>query len=146
MLTMLISLAIVAAVLFYFYQKNSPKRQPNRAHSSSTALNQNEKLQSIIASGKYWGLSITPTQNTTSCSAALQLKNKQFPINSVPTLPLQNCSQNHCYCKHTGLLEKRSSNSSRRLRHDRREAIRFEEISDRRSHTDRRSNIWFHHE
>lgn len=146
MLMTLILLTILAAALFYWYQKNTPSNTSHKSHQNSKPISQYERLQTIISSGKYWGLKISPSKNKQCCPAVLELENKPFPINSVPSLPLQNCNQNHCYCQHAGLLEKRHDRSSRRLKNDRREAIRFEEITDRRSHTDRRSAIWFNHE
>jgi len=146
MLMVLISLLLTGAILFYFYQRNKNSAKSNRAHSTKAPLSQQQRLQAIISSGKYWGLKISPLSKTACCSAVSALQNKQFPINSVPNLPLQNCTQGNCHCKHTGLPEKRKPSSQRRQHNDRRETVRFEEVSDRRSHSDRRSGIWTNHE
>jgi len=146
MLMTSIVLIILAAALLYWYKKNNPAKTVTHSRQKTKSLSQHEKLQKIISSGKYWGLKIIPSKSKQCCPTVLKLENKPFPINSVPTLPLQGCTQNHCYCQHTGLLEKRRDNSSRRLKSDRREDIRFEETADRRSHSDRRSATWVNHE
>lgn len=146
MLIMLISLLLASAILLYFYQRNKNSSTSNHAHPTRTPLSQQQRLQAIISSGKYWGIKISPLNKSACCSAVSALQNKQFPINSVPSLPLQNCTQDNCHCKHSGLPEKRKPGSQRRQHNDRRESVRFEDISDRRSHSDRRSGIWTNHE
>lgn len=138
----LISLLVVSALLFYFYKRKNNPSKSSRARTTRAPISRQQRLKSIISSGKYWGLKISPLSKTASCSAVSELENKQFPLNSVPSLPLHNCTQGNCHCKHTGLLEKRKPDSQRRLHNDRRETIRFEEKSDRRSHNDRRSSVW----
>jgi len=146
MLMLLIFILLASAILFYFYQRNNNSSRPNHARSTRPPLSQQKRLQAIISSGKYWAVKINPLNKTTCCSAVSALQNKQFPINSAPPLPLHNCTQDNCQCKHSGLTEKRKPGSQRREHNDRRESIRFEEVSDRRSHNDRRSGIWTNHE
>jgi len=146
MAMLLIVLLLASGFLFYYYKNNSSTQKTKSTRHSNTLTRQKERLQAIISSGRYWGLKINYPSEAPCCDAVQQLQDKKFPINSVPALPLQNCTQTHCYCKHAGLVERRAPDSPRRQQQNRREAIRFEETSDRRSHNDRRSGIWFHHE
>jgi len=139
MLVAFILLIVVISVFFYYKNKNS--------HKGSLALNtpikvQQQKLQSMIDSKKYWGFNIDFVNEHQCCEAARVVAKKPFPINSVPALPLDNCTKSICHCRHAGLVEKRQPLHQRRKTNDRRDNIRFEEVSDRRSHRDRRSDNW----
>lgn len=146
MLMIFIALFLASGLCFYYYKNKSSAQKIKSTHYSNTLTHQKERLKAIISSGRYWGLKIIHPSETACCNAVQQLQDKKFPINSVPALPLQDCTQKHCNCKHAGLVERRAPDSPRRQQQDRRDEIRFEEISDRRSHADRRSDIWFHHE
>ena len=143
MLAFLILLILVVSIFFYYKHKNSQKASSSINTSIKT---QHEQLQSLIDSKKYWGFKISSINEVQCCQAALNLKKKNFPINSVPALPLDDCTKNRCQCKHLGLVEKRTPLTQRRKTNDRRDSIRFEEISDRRSHMDRRSDNWTQHD
>ncbi|AGS40536.1 MAG: hypothetical protein COA48_00910 [Cycloclasticus sp.] len=131
-----ILLLLVASALFYY--KNKKKL---RASNSPIKLQQ-QRIQTMINSKRYWGFYIDCATEINCCEAALKLLKKPLPINCVPELPLDNCSKNRCPCKHVGLIQKRKLLYQRRKKTDRRNMIRFEEISDRRSNIDRRSNNW----
>ncbi len=138
----LILLISVVSIFFYYKYKSSQKLSGGRHIPIKT---QQEKLQSLIDSKKYWGFQLSPINEAQSCQAVLNRQKKNFPINSVPALPLDDCTKNRCQCKHIGLVEKRTPLIQRRKTNDRRGSIRFEEISDRRSHMDRRSDNWTQH-
>lgn len=139
MLIAIILLILVISVFFY-YKNNNSNKSPNQRNTPIKT--QQQKLQSMIDSKRYWGFNIDFINENQCCEAALQAAKKPFPINSVPALPLDNCTKSICRCKHTGLVEKRKPLQQRRKKNDRRDNIRFEEISDRRAHTDRRSDNW----
>jgi len=139
MLIAVILLILVISVFFYYKNKTLTK---TTLPASDPIKIQQQRIQSMIDSKKYWGFYINFIDKKQCCEAVLALNKKPFPINSVPALPLDDCSKNMCDCKHVGLVEKRKSLYQRRKTNDRRNAIRFEEISDRRSHMDRRSDNW----
>jgi hypothetical protein len=138
----------LAALLFLYYKKRSGNSSTENKGGAFVSP-QESHLQTLINSGKYWGIYIDYKNEALCCPSVLELNKKQFPINSVPALPLEGCSMSKCQCKHAGLVEKRTlhkNGQQRRKSHDRRDAIRFEETADRRSHVDRRSDTWFHHD
>jgi len=139
---MLIALILLILVIlgFIYYKNKNPKKTSTSA--GDPIKTQQQKVQAMIDSKKYWGFYIDFIDEKQCCEAVLTLNKKPFPINSVPALPLDNCSKNRCRCKHVGLVEKRRPLHQRRKTNDRRNAIRFEEISDRRAHMDRRSDNW----
>ena len=142
MLVAFILLIVVISVFFYYKNKNS--------HKGSLALNtpikvQQQKLQSMIDSKKYWGFYIDFISEAHCCDAARLVAKKPFPINSVPALPLDNCTKTICRCRHAGLVQKRRHLHQRRKTHDRRDSIRFQDVPDRRANRDRRSDNWFQH-
>jgi len=139
MLIAVILLILVISVFFYYKNKTLTK---TTLPASDPIKIQQQRIQSMIDSKKYWGFYINFIDKKQCCEAVLALNKKQFPINSVPALPLDDCPKNKCDCKHVGLVEKRKPLYQRRKTNDRRNAIRFEEISDRRSHMDRRSDNW----
>lgn len=143
---MAIALTIVAiiAAAFFFYKKKTSAEAAKPRHTPIET--QQEHVQSLIDSKRFWGFYIDYPDEAQCCQAVLGLNKKQFPINSVPALPLEGCSQPGCHCKHAGLVEKRKPRQQRRKTNDRRDDIRFEEVSDRRSHMDRRSDNWVNHE
>ena len=135
-----LTLLIVMILLIYYYKNKSSSgiKKPGRRPIDQ----QHPPLHSLIDSNKYWGMYIECTHPKLCCQAVLLLDKKPFSINDVPTLPLENCTKKRCFCKHTGLLEMRKPQRQRRKVHDRRSAIRFENVTDRRAHTDRRSVNW----
>lgn len=139
MLITLILFMVVILLIFFYKNKRSSRFKKT---ANSPLEQQRQRLQSLIDSKKYWGFYIDYIDPSRCCEAVLTLDKKPFPINSVPALPLDNCTKSRCFCKHTGLPEKRRTQHHRRKVNDRRNAIRFEEISDRRSHMDRRSDNW----
>lgn len=139
MLIALIFIILVISAFFYYNYKNLLKMQ---SQASSPIELQQQRLQSMIDSKKYWGFYIDFIHKAMCCEAVLALNKKTFPIYSVPSLPLDVCSKYKCNCRHAGLVEKRKPLHQRRKVYDRRNAIRFEEVSDRRSHMDRRSINW----
>lgn len=141
MLLAFILLILVVLALVYY-----KKKTPHTSSKASTSTErQQQRIQSMIDSTKYWGFYIEPRDEKNCCTSVLALRKKHFPINSVPALPLDDCSKKICHCKHVGLVEKRRPVYQRRRTNDRRGSIRFEEVSDRRSHSDRRSSNWVQH-
>ena len=131
---------LVATVLLFFYFKKSLKSSATKTKSPDKQT----RLQSLIDSGEYFGLTIDYVNEAQCCPRALYLKNEVFSFNNVPILPLDGCTKSTCRCKYIGLKNKRKLH--RRETIQRREKIRLEETSDRRSHNDQRSNVWFKHE
>ncbi|MEH6503225.1 MAG: hypothetical protein V7682_04905 [Cycloclasticus sp.] len=139
---MLIVVLLATVLLFFYFKKlrGSSDTKPTKTKSPD----QQTRLQSLIESGEYFGLTIDYVNQAQCCPRALHLKNEVFSFNNVPILPLDGCTKNTCRCKYIGLKNKR--NFHRRENIQRREEIRFEESSDRRSHNEQRSNVWFTHE
>ncbi|HIF18185.1 MAG TPA: hypothetical protein EYQ65_05435 [Cycloclasticus sp.] len=138
-----ILIVLTLAIALYFYFKDKPVTNKSTA---SSLTRQQERLQSLVGSGKYWGLYIDYKNETQYCDAVLSLNKKHFPINSIPALPLDDCTQRACHCTHAGLIEKRTQKNNRRNKtNDRRDTIRFEDVSDRRAHMDRRSDNYVNH-
>jgi len=142
-MNIMLIVVLVATVLLFFYFKKPPKNSTTKP-TKTNSPDQKTKRQSLMDSGKYFGLTIDCVNEAHCCPAALKLKNEEFSFNNAPILPLDECTKNSCCCKYIGLKNKRKSH--RRETIQRREKIRFEESSDRRSHDDRRSNVWFKHE
>jgi len=132
---------LIVVISAFFYYKNKQSHEVSRALNTPIKIQQ-QKLQSMIDSKRYWGFNIDFVNESLCCEAVREVAKKPFPINSVPALPLDNCTKSICRCKHAGLVEKRQPLHQRRKTNDRRDSIRFEEVSDRRSHRDRRSNNW----
>ncbi|MBV1875182.1 MAG: hypothetical protein KUG50_00995 [Cycloclasticus sp.] len=142
---MLIALILLLLVISgFFYYKNIAFTKTSTSAGDPIMLQQ-QRIQSMIDSKKYWGFYIDFINNKKCCEAVLTLNKKPFPINSVPALPLDDCSNKKCNCKHVGLVEKRKPLHQQCKKNDRRNAIRLEEVSDRRAHMDRRSDNWVQH-
>lgn len=139
MLIALILLLLVVLVFFYYITKNTSE---SLFRQSSSKKNPKKALKPKIHSRKFCGFFIDYPDETKCCDAVLRLNKKPFPINSVPVVPLDKCSEHFCFCTQVGLVEKRTPFHQRRKSKDRRDAIRFQEVSDRRSHLDRRSDKW----
>jgi len=132
---------LIVVISAYFHYKNKQSHEVSRALNTPTKIQQ-QKLQSMIDSKKYWGFTIDFVNEHHCCDAAKLAAKKPFPINSVPALPLDNCTKTICRCRYAGLLQTRQPLHQRRETKDRRGSIRFEEVTDRRSHRDRRSDNW----
>lgn len=142
-MNIMLIVVLVATVLLFFYFKK-PLKSGATTPTKTKSPDQKTRLQSLIDSEKYFGITIDCVNEARCCPAALQLKNEGFTFNDAPILPLDGCTVSTCCCKYIGLKNKR--NFHRRENIQRREEIRFEESSDRRSHNEQRSNVWFTHE
>lgn len=76
-----------------------------------------------------------------ACDSARKIVGRTFDAASAPQLPVPGCNQPDCQCRYERAVNRRRG--ERRV-HDRRDAIRFEEESDRRKNPDRRreSRAW----
>jgi hypothetical protein len=78
-------------------------------------------LEKLRRSGRYWGVKIRPGR----CDAVRPLADRRFTFQEAPTLPLAGCGARRCTCGYIGVPEHRREH--RRMRHDRRAAVRFDE-------------------
>ncbi len=90
MLITLILLMVVIVLIFYYKNKRSSHLKKT---ANSPLEQQRQRLQSLIDSKKYWGFYIDYFEPSRCCEAVLTLNKKPFPINSVPALPLDNCTK-----------------------------------------------------
>ena len=142
-MNLMLIVVLVATVLLFIYFKKSFKNNTTKS-TKTKSPDQRSRLQSLINSGEYFGLTIDYANEAQCCPRVLHLKNEVFSFNNVPILPLDGCTKSTCRCKYIGLKNKR--NFHRRENIQRREEVRFEESPDRRSHNEQRANVWFQHE
>lgn len=99
-------------------------------------VDKNKQLHKLLNDTQNIGVKIIRC----GCDASLEIMDKTFLFNeSVPTLPLENCSNpNKCNCQYLGLRNRREKPDRRVQRHDRRDSMRLED--DRRKNHGRRED------
>lgn len=135
---LLLIMAVIVFLVVMARRSNKHKHTRNAPGRSETKQphTKQEELAQLRMNKQFWGVEI----HQPGCSAAAKLTGKQFPIDSAPQLPVEDCAATHCTCRYMGLRNRRTMR--RRLTHERRDELRFElEKSDRRSPKDRRKNI-----
>lgn len=146
MAEIIIIVLIIAMIAFFVVMaRRPPKHKHTRKQSTHKARGRLEpkkprtkkdELEQLRKSKQFWGVEI----HQPGCAAAAKLTGKQYPIESAPELPLEDCGAARCSCLYMGLKDRRVMR--RRLTHERRDELRFDpEKSDRRSHKDRRKSI-----
>lgn len=129
-------LVLIVAVfggLFWLMRKPAKPKHVAVPSRQKQVSSRHGELDRMRESGQFWGVEI----HQAGCPAAKAHAGKQYSLDEAPHLPLEGCSAPHCSCMYLGLKEHRVK--QRRVGHDRREVLRFEdEKPDRRSHKDRR--------
>jgi hypothetical protein len=111
-----------------FFKITPPSGSPGKPASTTQTLSVPEVV----------GLKLHVPNPDCACDRARRLANRIFTLAEAPTVPLQDCGRSDCRCSYERIAERRKG--ERRTRTDRRDEIRFEKKSDRRSGKDRRKN------
>jgi hypothetical protein len=141
MTTLIIVILVTGACVFYY--KYTARKAVKAKRSPKQTIDHRRHLKRMADSGHFWALTLVYKNKVQCCSEVRALENKNFPFNAAPPLPLQECAYKACHCRYIGLVEHRKA--QQRCSHSRRQAIRFEETSDRRSNLERRANTWSNH-
>lgn len=141
----LILLAVVGGGLFLFMRSRRPKFVPPPATSSTgiglkTGLPEHQPAPKV-APPREMGRMLQP--GDICCKAARSIATTWYPDHDAPRIPLITCDQpQNCKCLWQRVLDRRTDH--RRVAHDRRQSVRFEEKSDRRTGRDRRKDAGDH--
>lgn len=133
---------VIFGVIFVKSRKKAPSGNPKKkARARAERIKKSEKP--VITWGYVLNTSSDPRE---VCPQAKIMREKPIPADSLinlPKLPLEGCNQKICRCQYQAMPERRVT-PDRRESEERRSSIRFEEITDRRSHIDRRkfSSMW----
>jgi hypothetical protein len=133
-LVLVVILGVIGG-LFWLMRKPAKSRGVAVPSRPKQVSSRQSELDRMRESKQFWGVEIRQT----GCPVAKAHEGKQYTLEEAPHLPLEGCTAPHCSCVYLGLKEHRVR--QRRVSHDRREVLRFEdEKPDRRSHKDRRKS------
>lgn len=141
MTTLIIVILVVSAcVFFYKYTAHKPIKAK---YGYKQTQDHQQHLKRMADSGHFWAVALVFKNRLQCCTEIRALEDKKFSLNAAPPLPLQDCGYKECHCRYIGLVDHRKA--QQRCSSIRRQAIRFEKTSDRRSHLERRENTWGYH-
>jgi len=141
-MTMLIIVILIASACGLYYKYTARKAVKVKLGHKQT-IDHRQHLKKMADSGHFWAVALAYKNKVQCCSGIRALEDKKFPLNAAPPLPLQDCAYKDCHCHYIGLVDHRKA--QQRGSPIRRQTVRFEEASDRRSYLDRRSNVWANH-
>lgn len=138
MVLILILAGLVLTLLLGWLWLRRARSAASEPLEATPTLTPQAQLYRLQQSGKFWGVSLE-----SHCRASSQFAGRQFPFGSVPTLPVESCTETICRCCLNGLPDRRRC-TDRRLGEDRRSDLRMD-ANDRRSDRPRRKddlNSW----
>lgn len=133
LIALLLFLAVLGAGLWWWRGRNRARAKRPVAASSA----QPPGMAAAAAMPRKPGHMIK--LQASSCAAARRIESAWYPERQSPQLPLGNCDHPEtCKCQWMRVLDRRMTH--RRVQGDRREDIRFQDKTDRRSGRDRRKD------
>ena len=136
----LILLGAGVGIYFFFVRARRPKYVPPPPKSTmgfGMGASEHQEAPKLPPPPREMGRMLQPGE--ICCKAARSVSTSWYPDAEAPRIPLITCDQpQNCKCLWQRVLDRRVDH--RRVHHDRRTSIRFEDRTDRRTGRDRRKD------